>query len=240
MVKPSFETQGPIITFTCDFTEGIKFSLSRYQRRWFLVFSDYYQILDPPSARIYRVLNQPRFSRNTGQGGGGGDEKGSKFFWFNPTVPTNTSTSSSSSSFSNWKTYNFSDPATTSKKDKNSALLPIQMLLDAKPPVVRMTGRMRAETSEAWGVDEGQQTVSYEMEVLVPDEGLLRQCYYCLEWEGLGRSTRFKKCGDDLFWCESCQANGWFNLSLSSTFGKLWGQDDEWRRKGHNIYIDAS
>jgi len=77
------------------------------------------------------------------------------------------------------------------------------MLLEAKPPVVSMTGRMRAETSQAWGAEEGQQTVSYEMEVLVPDEGLLRQCYYCLEWEGLGRPTRFKKCGDDLFWCES-------------------------------------
>ncbi|KAF5372224.1 hypothetical protein D9758_005008 [Tetrapyrgos nigripes] len=263
------------IRLTSSGENKISFSLSRYRHRWFLVFSDYYEILDPPSARIYRVLNGPKAGPRTPVE----QENSKRFFWFNPTIPVPNATkiynfstairttirSSSSPSLSrslSSSSLHSGIPDSTPKnsnrilksKDTPDPLASIRMLLDAFPPVIRMTGRMRAEPSEAWGVDEGAQTISYEMEVLplVQEEGLLRQCYWCLEWEGAGHrvraveaesgAQRFKRCGDDLYWCARCASNGWLSLTMSSTFGKLTsrGRDsDEWRKRGRqNIYLE--
>jgi hypothetical protein len=79
---------------------------------------------------------------------------------------------------------------------------PFNILMDASPGVVRATGRKRMEKS--CRIDGGE-IESVEFEVLVPDEGLLRQCYYCLDWEQSG-VPRFAKCisaNDDDYWCPS-------------------------------------
>lgn len=78
---------------------------------------------------------------------------------------------------------------------------PIHMLLDSENQGVRLTGRMRTESSN-YPPEHGKDIVCYEVEVLFPDEGLLRQCYYCLCWEACGPIRRFSQCGDDTFWCE--------------------------------------
>ena len=69
-------------------------------------------------------------------------------------------------------------------------------LLHADPPLVRLTGRKRKEVS----ADDGTSTIECcELEVLVPEEGLIRQCYYCLSWEdGEGRYSQMKH---DKYWC---------------------------------------
>lgn len=69
-------------------------------------------------------------------------------------------------------------------------------LLHADPPLVRLTGRKRKEVS----ADDGTSTIECcELEVLVPEEGLIRQCYYCLSWEdGEGRYSQMKY---DKYWC---------------------------------------
>ncbi len=74
---------------------------------------------------------------------------------------------------------------------------PIHMLLDAEPQVARRTGRMRSETIPG----TGEVVACYEVEVLVPEEGLRRQCYYCLQYEY--DLPRFNACGDDIFWCNT-------------------------------------
>jgi hypothetical protein len=79
---------------------------------------------------------------------------------------------------------------------------PFNILVDASPGVVRATGRKRTEKSCRI---EGEEVESVEFEVLVPEEGLLRQCYYCLDWEQPG-VPRFAKCisvNDDDYWCPS-------------------------------------
>ena len=69
-------------------------------------------------------------------------------------------------------------------------------LLHADPPMVRSTGRKRKEIS----ADNGTTTIDcYELEVLVPEEGLVRQCYYCLSWEDGER--RYSQIKYDKYWC---------------------------------------
>ncbi|KAF9554655.1 hypothetical protein CPC08DRAFT_783066 [Agrocybe pediades] len=48
---------------------------------------------------------------------------------------------------------------------------------------------------------EGKEVECPEVEVLITESGLLRQCYYCLAWEGEGQTECFKSSGDDAFWC---------------------------------------
>lgn len=70
-------------------------------------------------------------------------------------------------------------------------------LLHADPPIVHRTRRKRKEVS----ANDGDSTIDcYELEVLVPEEGLIRQCYYCLSWENdeRGRHSQIK---DDKYWC---------------------------------------
>lgn len=70
-------------------------------------------------------------------------------------------------------------------------------LFHADPPLVRRTGRKRKEFS----ANDGVTTVDcYECEVLVPEEGLIRQCYYCLSWEDNVRN-RHSQTRHDKYWC---------------------------------------
>lgn len=79
------------------------------------------------------------------------------------------------------------------EEDSNGVLY---QLLRADPPLVRRTGRKRKEVS----ADDGVSTVECEeFEVLLPEEGLIRQCYYCLSWEdGERRHSQLKH---DKYWC---------------------------------------
>lgn len=77
--------------------------------------------------------------------------------------------------------------------DSNGALY---QLLHADPPLVRSTGRKRKEVS----ADDAASTADCEeFEVLLPEEGLIRQCYYCLSWEGDER--RYSQIKHDKYWC---------------------------------------
>lgn len=75
-------------------------------------------------------------------------------------------------------------------------------LCHADPPLVRRTGRKRKEVS----ADDGAATVDCEeFEVLLPEEGLIRQCYYCLSWEDDER--RYSQIKDDKYWCSKVRAS---------------------------------
>ncbi len=60
--------------------------------------------------------------------------------------------------------------------------------------------------------DAQEVVVCYEVEVLIREEELRRQCYYCLEFESSegGGGSRYKPLAtttgeeeDDVFWCQS-------------------------------------
>ena len=70
-------------------------------------------------------------------------------------------------------------------------------LIHADPPLVRRTGRKRKEVSADNGVST---TDCHEFEVLVSEEGLIRQCYYCLSWEENERG-RYSQIKHDKYWC---------------------------------------
>lgn len=72
----------------------------------------------------------------------------------------------------------------------------LYQLLHADPPLVRRTGRKRKEASAD---DENSTVECEEFEVLLPEEGLIRQCYYCLSWEDDGR--RYSQIKHDKYWC---------------------------------------
>lgn len=95
----------------------------------------------------------------------------------------------------------------------------IHMLLDSDPRVARLTGRMRSERwlSSQPGVASSE-VACYEIEVLISEEGLRRQCYYCHEFEETEQPRsianqsqhnpkfamrRYGSCGDDIYWCNS-------------------------------------
>lgn len=85
----------------------------------------------------------------------------------------------------------------------------LYQLSRADPPLVRRTGRKRKEVS----ADNGTSTVDcYELEVLVPEEGLIRQCYYCLSWEEDGR--RYSHIQHDKYWCSSVRGSSKFPIWL--------------------------
>lgn len=98
-----------------------------------------------------------------------------------------------------------SQPYNPSEKDDESkkyVSFPIHIVLDSQTPVARLTGRTRTEKSKS-AQDNGKEIVVHEVEVIIPDEGLLRQCYYCLAWEASGETTRWAAFADDSYWCES-------------------------------------
>jgi hypothetical protein len=75
-------------------------------------------------------------------------------------------------------------------------------LLHADPPMVRRTGRKRKEVS----ADDGTSTIDCcELEVLVQEEGVIRQCYYCLSWEDDER--RYSHIKYDKYWCSSVRVS---------------------------------
>ena len=75
-------------------------------------------------------------------------------------------------------------------------------LLDVDPPLVRRTGRERNETSAA---DAASTVGCDEFEVLVPEEGLIRQCYYCLSWED--DEHRYSEIKHDKYWCSKVRGS---------------------------------
>lgn len=159
-------------------------SLSRYKRQWFLTFPRAYGMVAFPGQRIYCTLNTPDYSV---------DSYASRHFWLNASISS--------------QPY---DPK--SDGDKKLIGSPIHLLLDSENQGVRLTGRMRTESPNDRS-EQRKDVVCYEVEVLFPDEGLLRQCYYCLCWEANGPIRRFSQCGDDTFWCEEV---GVFFLSAYS------------------------
>ncbi|KAE9393633.1 hypothetical protein BT96DRAFT_923921 [Gymnopus androsaceus JB14] len=188
-------TQAEIIQLRSRHFASIPLSLSRFQRRWFLTFPRTYGLPDPDSQRIVCALNTPDYSAPP--------EHASTRFWLNPSCRS--------------QRYNPSDKTT-----RYAALSPIHLLLDSENPVARLTGRIRSERSND-PHDEGKQIACYEVEVITPEVGLLRQCYYCLSWEAGGSAaTRFSPNGsNDIYWCSLCEAAGWVN----STFRKFRLQD---------------
>jgi len=187
--------QAEIIQLRSRHFASVPLSLSRFQRRWFLTFPRTFGLPDPDSQRIACALNTPDYSAP--------DTHARNHFWLNPSCRS--------------QRYIPSDTTT-----EYSALSPIHLLLDSEPPVARLTGRIRCQRSND-PHDEGKQIACYEVEVITPDDGLLRQCYYCLSWEARGSSnTRFCPSGsNDIYWCSSCEETGWVN----STIRKLRLQD---------------
>lgn len=84
-------------------------------------------------------------------------------------------------------------------EDPNGVLY---QLVDADPPLVRRTGRNRNEASAA---DAVSIVDCDEFEVLIPEEGLIRQCYYCLSWEDDGH--RYSQIKDDKYWCSKVRGH---------------------------------
>ena len=79
----------------------------------------------------------------------------------------------------------------------------LYQLFHADPPLVRHTGRKRKEASPDGGADL---TVDCdELEVLVPEEGLIRQCYYCLSWED--NEHRYSHMKHDKYWCSKVRVS---------------------------------
>ena len=130
-------------------------------------------------SRISKSLNDPKAASNETE------EHTRNHFWLNPNVPSSP--------------YNPEEPDFGEKKYIGST---IHELLDAEPQVARLTGRKRKEVSRAFD-EEGKEVECVEVEVLIPESGLLHQCYYCLAWETEGETERFNSCGDDTYWCAS-------------------------------------
>lgn len=82
----------------------------------------------------------------------------------------------------------------------------LYQLSHADPPLVRRTGRKRKEFSANGGVTAVN---CHEFEVLVPEEGLIRQCYYCLCWEDNARD-RYSQIKYDKYWCSKVRVSSKF------------------------------
>ena len=83
-------------------------------------------------------------------------------------------------------------------EDSSGALY---QLIHADPPLVRRTGRKRKEVS----ADDGVSAVNCEeFEVLLPEEALIRQCYYCLSWED--SKHRHSQIRNDKYWCSKVRS----------------------------------
>jgi len=143
--------------------------------------------------RISKSLNNRKSTSNET------DECIKNHFWLNPDVPSSP--------------YNPEEPGFEDKKYIGST---IHELLDAEPQVVRLTGRKRKEISRAFN-DEGKEIECVEVEVLIPESGLLHQCYYCLAWELAGETERFESCGKHAYWCSSV-GNELFTVKFMSYF----------------------
>jgi len=156
-----------------------------------------YGMASPSGARIVGSLNDPKAALNETE------KHARNHFWLNPAMGN--------------QPYDPEKPGYAETKCIGS---PIHQLLDAEPTVARLTGRTRKEVSRFYG-DGKKEIECVEVEITMPETGLLNQCYYCLAWEAEGPMERWKSCGDDTFWCPSCQARGAAMSSLSGTLEKL-------------------
>jgi hypothetical protein len=90
----------------------------------------------------------------------------------------------------------------------------VAALLSAKPPIVRRTGRKRKEISVESVNKYGAEIECSEFEVLITEDGLCRQCYYCLDWEENDR--RHHKLHKDIYWCSQVRKLS-YRLSIGET-----------------------
>lgn len=81
-------------------------------------------------------------------------------------------------------------------EDGSDRFKPFSILANANPQVLRPTGRTRKEISAKTGAEIN----CPEFELVLDEEGLFRQCYYCLGWEG--DRERLQKIEGDYFWCQ--------------------------------------
>jgi len=172
-------------------------SLSRYQRKWFLTYPRAYGMAAYPGQRIVYSLNRPEYSEKESE------DHARRFFWLNPTS----------------ETHPYTPNETTPTTNMSS---PIHIILDSNTPVAKLTGRMKVQPSN-FGPDNKSERACYEVEIIMPEEGLLRQCYYCLDWEyeSMKPWHRFKACGDDTYWCQACEKGGSISSSISSVYQTL-------------------
>uniref|UniRef100_A0A0W0EYA0 Uncharacterized protein n=1 Tax=Moniliophthora roreri TaxID=221103 RepID=A0A0W0EYA0_MONRR len=191
----SEQPKDPVVVLRSRHTGGISMSLSRYQRKWFLTYSRGYGMAY--GQRIFCALNTPDMRAP--------ESHARRYFWLNPGIAN--------------ATYNPDDPDYASQK----FVSPVHILLDSETPVARLTGRTRAEISQSLPVgSKPKQIMCFEIEVTIPEEGLLRQCYYCLHWESeWADDERMEPCSDDVFWCRKCKAQGWAASSISGISKKL-------------------
>ena len=156
---------------------GLSLALSRYKRQWFLSYPRAYGMVAYPGQRILCKLNLPDQNAD--------EAYARNHFWLNATMES--------------EPY---DPTEEDYENKEYVASPIHILLDSMTPVARLTGRIRAEKSHL-RQDGGMQVVCREVEIIMPEEGLQRQCYYCLGLESEGETDRFVPFADDMYWCES-------------------------------------
>lgn len=134
-----------------------------------------YGMVAVPCQRILTLVNAPRNATNEDM------KRSRRFFWFNST------------------TYAPYDPSDTTRMMCSG----IHILLDADEIVARLTGRTRTKESNDPD-DKGKERECREIEILIPESGLLRQCYYYLAWEAEGLMQRWAYYGDSpdvhIFW----------------------------------------
>ena len=167
----------PLTRLVSRHSAGLSLSLARCKREWFLTYPRAYGMVAYPNQRIFCKLNTPDRDAD--------DAYSRNHFWFNANMES--------------EPYN---PEEEDYENKKYVASPIHILLDSMTPVARLTGRIRAERSNL-RQDDGMQVICREVEIIMPEEGLQRQCYYCLCWEYECETERLAPFADDMFWCES-------------------------------------
>ena len=165
---------------------NLSVSLSRYRNQWFLTYPRPYGLTIIPGQRIHALLNV--VSNGTED-----DLKRSRhFFWLN------------SNSGSDCQPDNLSGNVILGE--------PFHILLDADIESCKADRPIAAGREVSFALrDKGKVRIGHEIEVLIPEEGLLRQCYYCLAWEAEGPMEHWKPCGDETYWCPDVRFLSSFN-----------------------------
>ncbi|KAF5373091.1 hypothetical protein D9758_001560 [Tetrapyrgos nigripes] len=121
-----------------------------------------------------------------------------------------------------------------------------KMILESEPTIARKTGRKRMErmNGDPW---YAQEIECEEIEVLMPEWGLLRQCFYCFDLETEDQGTpdpglrRFQKCEGwldrDCYWCQICQEKGWFSSYTMKLQQILSGEVIWWNIYSENVLV---
>ena len=174
--QPTHSTE-PLTRLVSRHSAGLSLSLARYKREWFLTYPRGYGMVAYANQRIICKLNTPDRDAD--------DAYARNHFWLNAGMES--------------QPYN---PEEEDYENKKYVASPIHILLDSMTPVARLTGRIRAERSNL-RQDDGMQVICREVEIIMPDEGLQRQCYYCLGLESEGETDRFVPFADDMYWCKS-------------------------------------